>query len=68
MTTFFMSRPTPQVSRDAVAEEAVVARVAKKAGVDEAVVRTFAKISAPGNKATFSARSAAKAFAHVKVD
>lgn len=48
--------------------EAVVARYAEKAEVDAAVVRTFAEISSPLNKAVFSARSATKAFAHVKID
>lgn len=49
-------------------EAVLVCAVAEKSGVDEAVVRTFAKISAPENSAVFSAASAATAFLHVKVE
>ena len=44
-----------------------VAMVAQRAQVSAEVVRTFAKVSAPENRAVFSAKAAAKAFAHVKV-
>ena len=67
MTTSYLSRTTAPAARTRSTEAAAVAKVAKKAGVDEAVVRTFAKISAPENKAVFSTRAAVKAFAHIKV-
>lgn len=63
---------TPSPAASAVGTQSpkavLVCAAAEKSGVDEAVVRTFAKISAPENSAVFSAASSATAFAHVKVE
>jgi len=67
MTALSMSRITSAPASSRASGEAAVAHVARKAKVSTAVARTFAKISAPENKALFSAQAAQKAFAHVKV-
>ena len=67
MTTSRNSRVAAPAAPTRSTQAVAVADVSKRAGVDEAVVCTFAKISDPENKNVFSLPSAAKAFAHVKV-
>lgn len=60
--------PADQSTASRASEEFTAARLAEKAGVSMNVARTFTRISAPENKATFSAKAAATAFLHIKVD
>jgi hypothetical protein len=62
-----MTQPSPPSAVPSESTQvAAVNDVARKDGVDLAVVHTFEKISSPEHKAVFSASAAVKAFAHIK--
>lgn len=67
MASSFTTHTAASSTHTRDAGEAAVTHVAQEAAVSTAVARTFAKISAPENKALFSVEAAKKAFAHVKV-
>lgn len=61
------SKPDALESRVKATDVEAAEAFNEMSGENDAVLRTFAKISSPENREVFSVQSALKAFAHIKV-